>query len=229
MCLDANEDVYKKFIGKVLTSVDGLAMKEVVGTFTGKQIVPTYFWGSKPIDAVWATLDIEVAGACIMPAGYKIGDHCLFIIDFVAFLLIGTSPMRIVQPQALRMNCKIPDAVEQYNKRLKEKILRHRLIKQLGQVHVSDIPQWEKKQQLDKIDAEGRNYMKNLEKRCRKIKSGRIPFSPEAAKWIQRVQVYKSLLKFVRGGGRNCGNLRWAAYRAGIENPLALTEADILA
>jgi hypothetical protein len=44
-------------------------MKEVVGTFTGKQIGLTYFWGSKPIDAVWATLDIQVAGACIMPAG----------------------------------------------------------------------------------------------------------------------------------------------------------------
>jgi hypothetical protein len=43
--------------------------------------------------------------------------------------------------------------------------------------------------------------MKNLEKRFQKIKSGRIPFSPEAAKWIWRVQVYKSLLKFVRGGG----------------------------
>jgi hypothetical protein len=71
--------------------------------------------------------------------------------------------------------------------------------------------------------------MKNLEKRCQKIKSGRIPFSPKAAKWIWRTQVYKSLLKFVRGGGRNCGNLHRAAYRAGIENPFALTEADIQA
>jgi hypothetical protein len=71
--------------------------------------------------------------------------------------------------------------------------------------------------------------MKNLEKRCRKIKSGRLPFSPEAAKWIRRVQMYKSLLKFVRGRGRNCGNLRQEAYRAGIENLFALTEAYILA
>jgi hypothetical protein len=41
--------------------------------------------------------------------------------------------------------------------------------------------------------------------------------------------VYKSLLKFVRGGGRNCDNHRRSAYRAGIENPFALTEDDILA
>jgi hypothetical protein len=105
VCLDANEDVYKKSIGKAPTSVDGLAMKEVVGTFMGKQIGPTYFWGSKPIDAVWAMLDIQVAGACIMPAGYGIGDHHLFVIDFVASLLIGISPKRIVRPQACRLNC----------------------------------------------------------------------------------------------------------------------------
>jgi hypothetical protein len=127
--LDTNEDLYKKSIGKALTSVDGLAMIEVVGTFTGKQIGPTYFWGLKPIDAVWATLDIQAAGACIMPAGYRIGDHRLYVIDCVASLLIGTSPKRIVQPQTRWLNCKIPGMVEQYNKRLEEKILCHRLIK----------------------------------------------------------------------------------------------------
>jgi hypothetical protein len=41
--------------------------------------------------------------------------------------------------------------------------------------------------------------------------------------------MYKSLLKFVWGGGRSCDNLCRAAYRAGIENPFALTEANILA
>jgi hypothetical protein len=71
--------------------------------------------------------------------------------------------------------------------------------------------------------------MKNSEKWCWKIKPGRIPFSPEAVKWIWGVQVYKSLRKFVRGGERNRGNLRRAVYRAGIENPFALTEANILA
>ena len=35
VCLDANEDIYRKSLGKTLTSVDGLAMKEVVGEFTG--------------------------------------------------------------------------------------------------------------------------------------------------------------------------------------------------
>ncbi len=96
VCLDANEDIYRKSLGKTLTSVDGLAMKEVVEEFTGRKVGPTYFRGSKPIDAVWAKADVQAAGACIMPAGYGIGDHRLFVVDFVTSSLIGFSPKKIV-------------------------------------------------------------------------------------------------------------------------------------
>jgi hypothetical protein len=34
ICLDANEDIYNKSIGKALTNIDGLAMKEVMGDCT---------------------------------------------------------------------------------------------------------------------------------------------------------------------------------------------------
>jgi hypothetical protein len=35
VCMDANENIYTKCIGKELTEVTGLVMKEVVGEFTG--------------------------------------------------------------------------------------------------------------------------------------------------------------------------------------------------
>jgi hypothetical protein len=43
VCLDANEHIYKKSIGKALTDIDGLAMREVVGDFTRQPVGPTYF------------------------------------------------------------------------------------------------------------------------------------------------------------------------------------------
>ena len=52
VCLDANEDIYKKLLGKALTARDGLAMKEVVGDFTGRRLGATHFRGSKPIDGI---------------------------------------------------------------------------------------------------------------------------------------------------------------------------------
>ena len=75
VCLDSNEHIYRKALGKALTDIDGLAMKEVVGKFTGTPIGLTFFRGSKPIDGVWATSDMTVNNAAIMPAGYGIGDH----------------------------------------------------------------------------------------------------------------------------------------------------------
>ncbi len=84
MCLDNNEHIYRKAIGKSLTNIEGLAMKEVAGEFTGKKIGTTFFWGLKPIDGVWATSNITVSNAAIMPAGYGIGDHRMFVIDFAS-------------------------------------------------------------------------------------------------------------------------------------------------
>jgi hypothetical protein len=65
VCLDANEDIYKKSLGKSLTNIDGLAMKEVVGEFTRTLVGTTFFQGSKPIDGIWATSDITV---CMPPS-----------------------------------------------------------------------------------------------------------------------------------------------------------------
>jgi hypothetical protein len=69
--------------------------------------------------------------------------------------------------------------------------------------------------------------MKHCEKGCRKIKSGRIPFSPEASVWIRRKQVYESLLRYRDGKIRNRSNLRRTAQRCGIKRPLKLTRAEI--
>jgi hypothetical protein len=43
VCMDANEDIYQKSLGKLLMRTDGLNMLEVVGEFTGKRIGPTFF------------------------------------------------------------------------------------------------------------------------------------------------------------------------------------------
>jgi hypothetical protein len=70
--------------------------------------------------------------------------------------------------------------------------------------------------------------MLNAEKKCRRIKSGCIPFSPEAALWICRTQVYQSLLRYHRGLIRNRGNLKRTVRRCGIHNCLALSVEEIL-
>ncbi len=43
VCMDANEHIYDKQLGRTLTDPDGLGMVEVVGKFTGSPLGATYF------------------------------------------------------------------------------------------------------------------------------------------------------------------------------------------
>jgi hypothetical protein len=45
VCLDTNEHIYRKALGRSLADIDRLSMKEVVGDFTGKAIGSTFFGG----------------------------------------------------------------------------------------------------------------------------------------------------------------------------------------
>jgi hypothetical protein len=72
---------------------------------------------------------------------------------------------------------------------------------------LSGAPKDELAQTLNKLDREGEAYMKHVEKKCCRLKSGRIPFSPEASLWICQCQVYRSLLRWHNGKLQNYGNL----------------------
>jgi len=122
-------------VGTALTNIDGLAMKEMVGEFTCTPVGITFFQGSKPIDGVWETSDITVCIASIMPVGYSIGDHQIFVIDFVSRDIIGNTPPKVIRAPSQRLITKIPRAMAEYARTLKEKIIKHRLIKRVGEVH----------------------------------------------------------------------------------------------
>jgi hypothetical protein len=77
------------------------------------------------------------------------------------------------------------------------------------------------------LDAELGDYMQYAEKRCRKIKSGRIPFSPKTSLWICQTQVYRSLLRFYAGRICNWGNLKQLAQRCNIPDAFSLSIQEI--
>ena len=227
VCMDANEHIYKKSIGKLLTDPDGLAMNETVGDFTGQMIGPTYFRGSRPIDAIWSTSDLEVVGACIMPCGYGVGDHRVFVVDFLTSSWVGDEPLKIVRPAARRLNTRIPTAAEAYRTELEQLITRHRLIERVGAVYNSGRSRRWMQAAMNAIDKEGGQYMLGAENRCRKVRSGVIPFSPEAVRWLRRAQVYRSLLTWKLGKRRNMGNLRRLAKRVDIQDPFRLSTQEL--
>ena len=98
-----------------------------------------------------------------MPVGYGIGDHRLFVVNVLTNSLIGTDPVRIVRPQARRLNSKIPGTVAAYNQELETLVLRHRIVKRMGRAHKSGQPAASTEATLNKIDTALKDYMLHAE------------------------------------------------------------------
>jgi hypothetical protein len=168
-------------------------MKKVVGAYTSKKIGPTFFQGKLPMDGIWATPNVIIANACIMPAGYGIGDHRLFVINIHTSLLIGTGSPRVQRAASRRLNTRLPHVTAKYSKNLEENIWRHHLIEKVGEAHTQGTSKEDTQQRIIIVDKEGKQYMTHAECISQKMKSGRICFSPKLVIWIKREQIYHSL------------------------------------
>lgn len=151
------------------------------------------------------------------------------MVDFLTTSLIGARPVCVERLGARRPNTTIPSAAGNYNTILQQQVLRHNIVQRVGEAHDQARIKHKAvvKEKLDKIDEETKQYMKGAEKRCRQIKSVRIPFSPESSIWIRRAQVYRLILHYHTGKIGNRGNLQRAARRCGISTPLGLSLEEL--
>ena len=110
-------------------------MNEVVGTLIGNKIGATFFKVSKPIDAVQATPDIGVVGACVMPSAYGFVDHRLFVLDYLTSSLIVQTPPQIIRSGTRRLNTKIYLTKYNYTNALGNLVVSHRLTERMVAAH----------------------------------------------------------------------------------------------
>ena len=83
------------------------------------------------------------------------------------------------------------------------------------------------KENINKIDTESKQYMAHADKKYRKIKSGKITFLPDSTLWIKRRKIYRTFMAYHAGNKVNKGNLKQAARRVGICNPMQLPIQEI--
>lgn len=131
-----------------------------------------------PIDGIWATHDIQTANACVMSAGYSIGDHRLFVVDMTLLYVIGEGGPKIQQPVARRLDTRLPGVTERYAAHYERNVIRHRLIEKLEATQLckdkTEALLW-----MEQIDKDSGQFMTQAEKKCRKFNSGQILFLPE--------------------------------------------------
>jgi hypothetical protein len=120
--MDHNEHTYDGPLGRALSDPGRLGLQEAVLRQTGRRTGATFFRGSKPIDGLWVTSNIDIANACVMPFGYGIGDHQMFILNVTMESLIGKNPTKVVRPASRWLNSKMLWCREAYAKSLKHNI-----------------------------------------------------------------------------------------------------------
>ncbi len=123
--MDHNKHTYNGPLGRVLVDTEGLGLQEAVLCHTGKRTGATFFWGSKPINGLWVASNLDIANVCVMPFGYGIGDHQMFVLDITMESLVGKNPTKVVRPASGRLNSKLPRCGEAYNKSLESNIVQH--------------------------------------------------------------------------------------------------------
>ncbi len=89
--MDANQHVHTGPLGRELTDPDGLDMQEAAKASTGEEIGPTFFQGNRPIDAVWVSKDLHVSNPSVLPVGFGVRDHCMFVLDIMDHSFLGTN------------------------------------------------------------------------------------------------------------------------------------------
>jgi hypothetical protein len=73
----------------------------------------------------------------MMPAGFGIGDHQLFVIDFCATDVTDNSLLKVVCPHSRWLITKLPRVASSYNRILEKELIAHCMIKKLSTMYRS--------------------------------------------------------------------------------------------
>ena len=163
--MDENEDIYTKSIRKALVGNKNLYIREAVGNL---KVGVIFFRSKKLIDGVWTTVDVAITEACMVLTGFDIGDHRLFVLEFLMSSLVQQNLPKIAR--AAGRSLRLKSYQQNYLERFEDLISEHKIIERVGTVNDKSTPKAMLKIELDTINKNQGNYMLNTENKCREIR-----------------------------------------------------------
>jgi hypothetical protein len=205
---DMNENIYTGSLGRRLW-LDGLLMEEQTLRSTGREAPHSHQSGKVAIVGTFATPGIVFTNLYLSPHGAGIGDHRFQIHDFDAQSVLGTEYPSTVRPSGRALRCKVARTVNNYNKVLKQLLVRHRSFEKLEflQQNHSSMSAADFQLMYNQWDREVTRLMLGSERQCNKFRDGSIEFSPVIGLWIRRIQVYRWIRRYLEGKVEHAGNL----------------------
>ena len=180
----------------------------------------TYQRGSRPIDAILTSIDVEVTcGGMIAPGDCFNSDHAGIWIDIQSDTLLGKldlGPRKTPQ----RLNTANKAALENYLTHYQAHIHRHDLVNRcLALVRLAWRDGWSDScaTLIEEIDACRVSGMLQAESTCRKLRTGTIPWTPELSQALWDKRYAALTLKKAQGGYVSRNTIRRARDQASKE------------
>ena len=149
--MDANEHV---LTGSFTRKLQELGLLEISHRCWGEEEPHTFIEGSKPIDGVWASAELEIGGFKILSFSESVGDHRTMIFDVSTRSLIGEFEHRVVRAACRRLNTKTA-SLSCYNAILERLMTLHKMDERLGAIIdaiVDDKPTAGQKAKMNGLD-----------------------------------------------------------------------------
>ena len=231
LCIDLNEHSLTGKLSRHLRS-DDIELFEKLYLFWPNGTEPnTHVEGSKPIDGIFTTPDIELTACLLLSFHESAGDHPTMIFEVTTTSAIGKFQGKIVRPSSRCLTLRQPGAVQTYNANIHEQFELHKIPQRLN-----DLLQESELYTYSPPDS-FRNKCENLysqiadiriypESNCRKILKPALEFSPTTQYWYDRAHAYQLLIRIKNGKLKKYTDVSraiWFAARKQIPDPRHLT------
>ena len=161
----------------------------------------TYSGGHAPIDSIMCTQGIEVRKAGYLEFGEGVGDHRPIFIDITISSTLGVNIPVSKSVKARRLKTNDPRIMKKYietlRKFLKKSNMTNRVLELQSRItQPLDEDTAKEFEKLDRIRIQG---MMTAERRCRKLKMGGVPWTPELSRIRNTIEVWQLVLKRLKG------------------------------
>ena len=198
--------------GKVRSFMKGVGMEEVLIKRYGRG-TNTHIRGKDPIDGIFTTPGISMIRGGYTTFECSPSDHKWVWMDIREEDIVGVRRDDRAPPIERRATTKIPSVKKAFQDLMEQQVMQHRtheqMLKLFQEIKHNEGMTDMQASTYERIEERMRRSVIYADKRCRKVRRGKTPFSPQAKKIIGEIRVLKEILiRNIRSGQQNRPRMR---------------------
>jgi len=223
LLIDVNQNVMHGHFTKMMKEMGLVNVFEILHS---DDMPSTHHRGSNPISAIYISPFLQPTRAGILPKGIGVlGDHRNMFMDVTTASFLGSHMYMVKTPQMKRLHMGDSRIVKRFLKQTRIHIDANN-IRSLSEKIVTKATypiSLHMQQQVENLDEQMGRAIRHAEKKCRKLRTGEIPFSGMFADLRDEYRMWLLVRKKKLGQKVSNTTIRRLAKRMKIDNPMSQT------